>query len=131
MPGPRFHAELGLRALRSLGTTGLVAPIRPDRLARMIAAPFRAGIGPSTIVAAGAARHPDRVAVSDELGTLTYAELDARAAAEGIDEGTAEQLLLRLRERQLRRELAVADDERLPDLQQALAKVRTAFREFA
>jgi DNA primase len=59
------------------------------------------------------------------------AELDARAAAEGIDEETAEQLLLRLRERKLRRELETADEGRLPDLQQALAKVRTAFREFA
>ena len=34
------------------------------------------------------------------------AELDARAATEGIDEETAKELLLRLRERQLRRELA-------------------------
>jgi len=59
------------------------------------------------------------------------AELDARAAAEGIDEETAEQLLLRLRERRLRRELETAEDEQLPGLQQALAKVRTAFREFA
>jgi len=59
------------------------------------------------------------------------AELDARAAAEGIDEETAEQLLLRLRERNLRRELETADEDRLPGLQQALAKVRTAFREFA
>lgn len=59
------------------------------------------------------------------------AELDARAASEGIDEETTEQLLLRLRERRLRRELESADEERLPDLQQALAKVRTAFREFA
>ncbi|MEX2212374.1 MAG: DNA primase [Gaiellaceae bacterium] len=59
------------------------------------------------------------------------AELDARAAAEGIDEETAEQLLLRLRERTLRRELETAEDDRLPALQQALAKVRTAFREFA
>ena len=58
------------------------------------------------------------------------AELDARAASEGIDEETAEQLLLRLRERRLRRELEGADESRLPDLQQALAKVRTAFREF-
>ena len=66
----------------------------------------------------------------DDLVAL-IAELDARAAAEGIDEETAEQLLLRLRERRLRRELATADDERLPDLQQALAKIRTAFREFA
>ena len=70
------------------------------------------------------------LAADDDLVTL-IAELDARAAAEGIDEETAEQLLLRLRERQLRRELADADDERLPDLQQALAKIRTAFREFA
>ncbi len=59
------------------------------------------------------------------------AELDARAAAEGIDEETTEQLLLRLRERKLRRELETADEERLPDLQQALARIRTAFREFA
>jgi DNA primase len=59
------------------------------------------------------------------------AELDARAAAEGIDEETAEQLLLRLRERKLRRDMETADDDRLPDLQLALAKVRTAFREFA
>jgi DNA primase len=59
------------------------------------------------------------------------AELDARGAAEGIDEETAEQLLLRLRERKLRRELETADDELLPKLQQDLAKVRTAFREFA
>jgi DNA primase len=59
------------------------------------------------------------------------AELDARAASEGIDVDTAEQLLLRLRERRLRRELEGADEARLPDLQQRLAKVRTAFREFA
>jgi hypothetical protein len=59
------------------------------------------------------------------------AELDAQAAASGIDEGTTEQLLLRLRERRLQRELAEADVDRLLDLQQALARVRTAIREFA
>jgi hypothetical protein len=68
--------------------------------------------------------------VDEELVAL-LAELDARAAREGIDEGTAKQLLLRLRERKLQRELETAGEERLPDLQQALAKVRTAFREFA
>ena len=40
-------------------------------------------------------------------------------------------MLLRLRERKLQRELAEAEDERLPDLQQALAKVRDRIREFA
>jgi DNA primase len=59
------------------------------------------------------------------------AELDARAESEGIDELTTEQLLLRLRERKLAAELADAEDERLPDLQQALARVRDAIREFA
>jgi DNA primase len=59
------------------------------------------------------------------------AELDARAAREGIDEETAKQLLLRLRERWLRRELESADDTRLASLQHALAEVRTRIREFA
>jgi len=59
------------------------------------------------------------------------AELDARASDAGIDEQTAEQQLLRLRERQLKRELSSADDDRLPDLVAALDKVRSAFRQLA
>jgi DNA primase len=59
------------------------------------------------------------------------AELDARAAAEGIDEETAKHLLLRLRERRLQHELEAADDERLLELQHKLAEIRTAIREFA
>jgi DNA primase len=52
------------------------------------------------------------------------AELDARAATEGIDDETAKELLLRLRERQLRRELVAADPERTKELQEQLEKVR-------
>jgi DNA primase len=59
------------------------------------------------------------------------AELDARAAAEAIDEATAKELLLRLRERHLRRELAVAGPERTKDLQEAVAKIRAAVSELA
>jgi DNA primase len=59
------------------------------------------------------------------------AELDARAAASGIDERTAEQLLLRLRERRLQRQLAGAPDDRFADLQRQLDRVRQAIREFA
>jgi DNA primase len=54
------------------------------------------------------------------------AELSARAAAEEIDEATAKQLLLRLRERHLRRQLAAADLERTPELQEALTQIREA-----
>jgi hypothetical protein len=68
---------------------------------------------------------------ADKELTQLLAGLDARADAEGIDEQTAEQLLLRLRERKLQRELAEAEDARLPDLQQELSKVRDRIREFA
>jgi DNA primase len=54
------------------------------------------------------------------------AELDARAASEGIHELAAEQLLLRLRERRLRRELALASPEQAKSMQQALARLREA-----
>jgi hypothetical protein len=59
------------------------------------------------------------------------AELDARAAAEGIDERTAEELLLRLRERRIRRELIDADPARTLELQAALAKIRAAVEQLA
>jgi DNA primase len=55
------------------------------------------------------------------------AELDALAAEESIDESTAKELLLRLRERGIRRELARSDNlERTRELQAALAKIREA-----
>jgi len=56
------------------------------------------------------------------------AELDARAEAERIDEATAKELVLRLRERYLRRELArsAGDLERTRELQAALARIREA-----
>jgi len=68
---------------------------------------------------------------ADTEMTRLLANLDARAGVEGIDEQTAEQLLLRLRERKLQRELSEAEEARLPDLQQALSKVRDRIREFA
>jgi hypothetical protein len=51
------------------------------------------------------------------------AELDARADAEGIDKQTAEELLLRLRERELRAELQHAAPEQLKELQERLVRV--------
>jgi DNA primase len=65
------------------------------------------------------------------LGGDRDPELDARAAAEGIDKRTAEQLLLNLRERQIRRELTEADPARTLELQARLAKIREAAEELA
>jgi DNA primase len=59
------------------------------------------------------------------------AELDARAEAEGIDGPTARELLLRLRERRLRRELEAADLEHTKELQAALERIRAAVSELA
>jgi DNA primase len=58
-------------------------------------------------------------------------ELDARAAVEGIDERTAKELLLRLRERRIRRELADADPARTLELQATLARIRDAVEQLA
>jgi hypothetical protein len=59
------------------------------------------------------------------------AELDARAERDSIDERTGTELVLRLRERKLRRELAGADLARTTELQAHLAKVRQALAELA
>jgi DNA primase len=61
--------------------------------------------------------------------TALRAELDARAAREAIDERTGAELLLRLRERKLKRDLAGADLARTTELQAHLVKVRQALAE--
>jgi len=63
--------------------------------------------------------------------TPLLAELYAMADTDEITAETAEQMLLRLKERRLQRQLADADDDRFLELQQRLAEVRTAIREFA
>ena len=59
-----------------MSRAGMVRPTRPDRLAGAAAALFRHGFGLAAGVAAGAALHPDRPAVIDDDGSMTYAELD-------------------------------------------------------
>jgi DNA primase len=67
---------------------------------------------------------------AEEDVTAQLAELDALAAADGIDEATARELLLRLHERELRRQLseaeAAADLVRTKELQGKLARMREA-----
>jgi len=60
----------------------------------------------------------------DEAGIGLLAELDAYAEAEGIGEATGTELLLRLRERELQRELRAAPVERRHELTEALARLR-------
>jgi DNA primase len=60
----------------------------------------------------------------DADDTLLLAELDARAEQEGIDDTTGEELIWRLRERELRRELQHAPAEKLKELTEALTVVQ-------
>ncbi len=99
---------------------------------------------------AGAAAHRSLVPILAELGQEHFdsvehrtlreqlitggdvdPELDARAAAEGIDKRTAEELLLRLKERRIRRELSEGDPSRTLELQAALARILATVEELA
>ena len=62
----------------------------------------------------------------DDDGVGLFAELAATASADGIDEPTGKELLLRVRIRELQRELQHADISRTKELQETLMKVREA-----
>jgi DNA primase len=76
-------------------------------------------------------RHALLTKDADEETAPALAELDAVAATEAIDETTAKELLLRLRERHLRRELSSADLEQAAELQKKLLEIREAVAELA
>jgi acyl-CoA synthetase (AMP-forming)/AMP-acid ligase II len=77
----RADAELAMVGLPALLRSGIVGPMGPRTLARIVAAQRRFGTTPATLGAIAAARWPDRPAIIDERGTITYAELDQRATA--------------------------------------------------
>ena len=72
-----------------LARAGLVAPMRPDKVARLALAAARWGASPATAIVAGAIRHPDRILLTDDEGALTYGEVDRRTNA--IAGGLAEE----------------------------------------
>ncbi|MQA61525.1 MAG: AMP-binding protein [Actinophytocola sp.] len=96
-------ARLALTNAPALLRSGLLAPARPSTLARMAGSWWNWRASPATLCAAAAARWPGEVAVIDELGQLTYGELDRRAAAladglaaeSGIGQGTAVAMMCR------------------------------------
>ncbi len=63
--------------------------------------------------------------VDDDVVGL-MAELDARAAQAMIDEATTDELIVRMRERELRAELAHAELPRVKEIQDALMRLRGA-----
>jgi len=130
-------------ATRTRAATGTVSPKlleKGDRLERDALAGGIANPGVVTLLAELPPEHFDSEAHRQIQAYVTgaadapaellplIAELDARAAAEHIDEATAKELLLRLRERKLRRDLQRSTDDlvRTKELQEALARVQAA-----
>jgi fatty-acyl-CoA synthase len=92
----------GLAAARVGVRSGLLRPVRPDRLIGMADGFRRWGMSPAAAYAIGAARDPGRLAVIDERESVTYAEIHERssivaaALAElGVGSGDAVALLAR------------------------------------
>ncbi|MGH3640179.1 MAG: acyl-CoA ligase FadD12 [Mycobacterium sp.] len=60
---------------------GVIAPLRPDKYLRIAAAMARENLGITSGFASAAQRCPDRPGLVDELGTLTWRDIDQRADA--------------------------------------------------
>jgi acyl-CoA synthetase (AMP-forming)/AMP-acid ligase II len=70
-----------LEVARVLLGTGIVAPVRPDRAVRSVLALKRWGPTPAAAYTGSAARFPDRAAIVDERGTLTFEQVHRRTNA--------------------------------------------------
>jgi acyl-CoA synthetase (AMP-forming)/AMP-acid ligase II len=75
----RFEEALGV--IGTFRRARVIAPLRPDRFVKMAAAMRREGMAMTVGFAGAAQRCPDRPALIDELGTLTWRQLDERINA--------------------------------------------------
>lgn len=75
----RIGQTVGL--LATLRRARLVTPMRPDKYLRIAAAMRRENMAATSGFASAAQRCPDRAGLVDELGTLTWRELDQRCDA--------------------------------------------------
>ena len=115
--GERLERDALAACLLQPALVRLLAELSPDHFDAEVHRRFRA------LLVEGGDEDAELVALR--------AELDARAAREGLDERTGKELLLNLRERRLRRELAHAELDRVKELQTALTRVQDAILELA
>jgi acyl-CoA synthetase (AMP-forming)/AMP-acid ligase II len=88
--------------VKVLAEAGVLRPVRPDKLAAMAVLLSRWGASPAAGMAGAAVNHPDEPMIDDELGTLTFAEVQARSnaiarglAAGGVAEGDGVAIMCR------------------------------------
>ena len=100
----RVPAALGDFAfeLKTFNDVGLIRPIRPDKLGRIAERYFRLGASPALGAAANAISVPDRVAIIDEAGSLTWERTHRRSNAlaralrdDGVEMGDGVAILCR------------------------------------
>jgi acyl-CoA synthetase (AMP-forming)/AMP-acid ligase II len=91
-----------LQVAKTLLGTGMIKPVRPDRAVRSIVALRRWGPTPAAAYTGSAARYPQRAAIVDERGTLTFEEVQKRTnalahglKAEGVGEGDGVAIMCR------------------------------------
>jgi acyl-CoA synthetase (AMP-forming)/AMP-acid ligase II len=82
-PPARLGARIGRQVFnaRVLARAGLVARLRPDKVARALWLFRRWGASPAAAMSISALRHPDEPAIIDDLGTLSFTELHRRTNA--------------------------------------------------
>jgi acyl-CoA synthetase (AMP-forming)/AMP-acid ligase II len=100
----RLPAALGDAAfeLKTFTDVGLIRPMRPDRLARVVERYVRLGASPALGSAANAIAAPDGVAIVDEAGSLSWERTHRRSNAlaralrdEGVEEGDGVAIMCR------------------------------------
>jgi acyl-CoA synthetase (AMP-forming)/AMP-acid ligase II len=96
------QAQTKLHTLVTLTRAGIVHPERPDRLWNTARALLRFGTTPAAGYTAAARNFPDEPAIIDELGTLSFKEVDERSnalahalAADGIQAGDGVAIMCR------------------------------------
>lgn len=84
-PVSRARRKERLR-LKTLWRSRMLAPMRPDKLMRTLAVLRRWGLTPAAAHGVAAIRHPERTAIIDERGALTFREVQRRtnALAQGL-----------------------------------------------
>jgi len=96
------QAQTKLQTLVTLTRAGIVHPERPDHLWHTVAALARYGTTPAAGYIGAAKKFPDEPAIIDELGTLSFKQVDQRTnalahtlAADGIGEGDGVAIMCR------------------------------------
>ena len=113
--GLQRERDLLAAVVRNPSLVSELAALTPDHFDDPLHRRFR------EVLVSGAAEDEELVALRAELG--------ARADRDALDERAGRELVLRLHERRLRRELQGADLVRATELQARLAKVHTALGE--